>query len=258
MNKIMYWMELAAPKECSGFGSVEWDAEAKQFKVVDAIVLDDGKSSAYTEISEEALGRAMCQLRHKNSVRWWWHSHVNMGAFWSSTDRSTIIELGQKGWQLATVFNLKRDLRTALCTRVEVLGNPHDIFVDEIPTTVMHTIPNELMAQWKSEFADVVKENKKAVTPAPSTYYRGYDYQYDNHSHLSNSLDDNHSHLEWDESGFTRVNGELIYNPSRDWEISSQEMYEEIASMDETKAMSLIAIDEQFAAHYEAVRGVIK
>lgn len=254
MNKIMHWMKAAAPKECSGYGSIEFDPKTQKFTVVDATVLNDGVSGAYTEISPEKMGKLMNKLRHSNSTRWWWHSHVNMGAFWSGTDKDTIIELGQKGWQVATVFNLRRELRTAMCTRVEVLGNPHDMFVDEIPTTIMHSIPKELMDQWDKEFEEIkTPAPVKSIYPPSSYSYPPY-YRSGAVTPMSGAIRTRStgglSDHEWDESGFARIDGETVYNPARDWEITYQECVEEMQGMEPGEVAALMQYDQMFSNIY--------
>lgn len=271
MNKIMYWMQKAAPKECSGFGSIEYNAETQCFKIFDAVVLDDGKSGSYTEIDGDQLGKVMSKLKHNNSVRWWWHSHVNMGAFWSGTDKDTIIELGQKGWQVATVFNLRRELRTAFLTTVDVMGNKHDLFVDEIPTTIEHEIPKELMDQWTAEFQDVVEKNK-AKAPAWSKslhyHYSNNDNEYgeyipkyskikqeDMRSAFKWEGDDpliSPNEIEWGPDGYANVEGHYLYNPLRDQSIQTiQDIIWEINKMSIGEVNSLIINDDRFEEFYE-------
>lgn len=158
MDKINWWMHKTN-KEVSGFGSLEFDEITKTFKVKDAILLKQKVCAASAEIDSEALAKAMYEMREEPmGLKWHWHSHVNMGVFWSQDDRDLISSLGSRDWILATVFNYKEERRTAFMTTSRVMGCDHDLFIDDIPTSVTNYIQAELYEEWDKEYADKVSK----------------------------------------------------------------------------------------------------
>lgn len=159
-RKVMHWVNKS-DFEVSGLGKVEYDKENKVLHVVDAILLPQKNTSVSTEIDAEAIGKVMYQLRA--SPRWWWHSHVNMGVFWSGTDLDTIKQLGNGGWFLSTVFNKRQEMKSAFCQSA-----PITMFVDDIETEVVEEIDDELIKQWNEEYEKNVENHRQVFV--------GHDY----------------------------------------------------------------------------------
>src|SRR4051812_46170542 len=105
--KLMHWIDKA-PGEIGGMGIISFDEENNFFWIRDVYLVKQEVTSASTDLDATALGQLEYEL-HKNKItgnlNFWWHSHVNMGVFWSSQDKETINELGSKGFCVATVFN---------------------------------------------------------------------------------------------------------------------------------------------------------
>lgn len=155
-NKIMHWVNKAN-FEVSGFGRVQ--VTGKTIEVLDAYLIKQEGGAAHTEIDEVALGKLMYEVREQPGVlRFWWHSHVNMDVFWSSTDKNTIEQLGAQGWCVATVFNKKEEMRTAICYKANSPLGEQVVFRDEVKTYI--TFDGDSIAEWDKEFADKVIEKK--------------------------------------------------------------------------------------------------
>jgi hypothetical protein len=174
MDKISWWMHRT-DKEVSGFGSLEYDEKNKTFKVKDAILLKQKVTATSAEVDGNAMARAMFRMKDDpNGLKWHWHSHVNMGVFWSMDDMEIIRSLGQRGWILATVFNYKDERRTAYLTQTTIPtangSMSHDLFIDEIPTSVINYVPKDIHAIWDKEYDDNVTENVYTYTPGPTPY----------------------------------------------------------------------------------------
>lgn len=61
-----------------------------------------------------SIAKAMYETRDDEGMfNFWWHSHVNMGVFWSGTDMDTIRQIGSQGFVVATVFNKKNEMLDA-------------------------------------------------------------------------------------------------------------------------------------------------
>lgn len=163
-RKVLYWVDRAKNQEVSGLGTILLDRETNTMRVVSAMLLPQKNQSTHTEIEAAAVAKAMFELRDApGELKWWWHSHVQMGVFWSGTDKDTIKEWGDNGWVLATVFNQKREKRSAFYSRdgmITPLGQS-SLFLDEIPTEVGGA--NEYTKLWEKEYLDNVENYKPPV-----------------------------------------------------------------------------------------------
>ncbi len=113
-SNVMYWVKKAN-FEVSGLGMVQ--VINGQAYVTKAILLDQVGSGASTDIDPEDINRAQYEMRREEGdLKWWWHSHVDMGVFWSPTDKATIKQLGDQGWFFHTVFNRKSERKSAFST----------------------------------------------------------------------------------------------------------------------------------------------
>lgn len=177
-NKIMHWVHKASG-EVSGLGTVE-SLEDGTFKVISAIMLPQSNTGGSTDIEAEDVAKAMYELRNeKGTLNFWWHSHVNMGVFWSGTDTDTIRTFGNAGgmggFVIATVFNKRNEWKNAIYLSTKLGEKPIQIFIDDAPAQVMTTIPEAMITEWDAEFT---KNEKK---PKP--------YEYKNNSWIGGRID---------------------------------------------------------------------
>lgn len=175
MQKIMWWIHKSN-HEVSGFGSLDFDKESGTFTVRDAILLKQEVGPASTEIDPVSIGKAMYEMREEpNALKWHWHSHVDMGVFWSQDDRKLIENLGGQGWILASVFNKKREMKSAFYAKVESrfgeIETVQDQFLDDIPTHIQRFVDPSVADQWDKEYAEHV-----SVAKVITTMYDGYHY----------------------------------------------------------------------------------
>lgn len=113
-NEIQFIVDNC-PVEVSGLGNVVYDAEENAYRVVSIVLLDQEVGAAHTDIDDDAVAQAVYDLREsEGELAFWWHSHVNMDTFWSSTDRNTMQEIGKNGLCVAVVFNKKEEMRGAI------------------------------------------------------------------------------------------------------------------------------------------------
>ena len=84
------------------------------------------------------------------SLKLWWHSHVNAGCFWSGTDEATI-ERFSNGWMLSIVGNKLGEYKA----RVD-LYEPFRITIDELPLTVAYPIDKGLRVKVEDEIKEKV------------------------------------------------------------------------------------------------------
>ncbi len=155
-TKVMHWIDKS-PVEVSGLGKVVFDEKTGIFRVIDAFLVQQENSGGDTEMKDTAVAKLMYET-HKQPGRlcWWWHSHVNMNAFWSNTDTDTIKKLGGGGWVVATVLNKKREYRSAY-----MQAAPNRMFIDNLPTYIgARQIAEDLIRAWDNEYDSNVTEKK--------------------------------------------------------------------------------------------------
>lgn len=110
LDQIKYYVNKC-DAEISGLGLV--NTENGELTVTEIFLLDQEVTGTTTDIDAGAVAKLIYDLRQKgklddkNFLRFWWHSHVNMGVGWSSTDDATIKEFGANDWLFAGVFNKK-------------------------------------------------------------------------------------------------------------------------------------------------------
>lgn len=170
-EKVMYWVDNC-PIEVSGFGKCTWYPETKVLWIEDAHLLKQEGGAAHTDIDAQSMSSLMFKTRPQpGELRWWWHSHVDMAVFWSGQDKKTIEELGSQGWIAATVFNKKREMRSAFGIKTSVntfFGTSNEVrLVDDVNTFVMDDIDPEIKEQWAKDLADNVIQ-KKYTPPTPA------------------------------------------------------------------------------------------
>lgn len=173
-HKIMHWVDKSSD-EVSGLGTVV-QQEDGSFKVIEVMLLPQKNTSGTTDIEAEDVAKAMYELREaEGSLNFWWHSHVNMAVFWSGTDRSTIEEFGNAGGQggfvVATVFNKKYEMRSAVYVNSPVNGGMK-IFMDEVDTRIVTFLDTELVAAWDAEYEKNVKPRTHSL-PSTTVYRPG-------------------------------------------------------------------------------------
>ena len=184
-QKIMHWIKKANLFEISGLGNVIIEDET--IKVVDAILLEQENTSTTTDISGEYIAKAMFHLKDSpGELKWWWHSHVDMPVFWSETDTNTIEELASQGWFSATVFNKKKEMRSAYAQI-----SPIKMLVDDIDTYVLRNLDFDMVNKWDEEYEDKVTV-KTPVYPLTAGAYIGGSgvYAHDLQKQYASTLDE--------------------------------------------------------------------
>lgn len=175
-QKIMHFVSKC-DLEVSGMGLCSYVADGNYFWVRDVYLLEQEVGSAHTDIDAKALGKLEYEcLRDKREgdLNFWWHSHVNMNVFWSGQDTETITNIGKNGYCLATVFNKRGEMRSA----VSFASQFGTMLVDELETKVYDAEPSKSdLEQWDAEIKAKVRERK--FTPQVQ---RTFDFDMFNHT----------------------------------------------------------------------------
>ena len=113
-NKIQFIVDNCT-MEVSGLGTVIFDHEENAYRVTDVMLIDQEVGAAHTDLDDAAVATACYEMREsEGELAFWWHSHVNMPTFWSTTDHDTMNAIGKNGLCVAVVFNKKEEMRGAI------------------------------------------------------------------------------------------------------------------------------------------------
>lgn len=170
MKKIQYWAD-AADGEVSGLGIIE--QEGDRTIVREVFILEQECTGADTELNPEAIAKLMTDLMQEGKdpakLKFWWHSHVNMGVFWSGTDDQCAETLSHE-FAFSTVVNKRGESKTRLD-----LYDRFRLTIDNIKLIEISTDDNDLKKQCEEDVKNKVK-SKYAYT----VYHgRGGDNWYD-------------------------------------------------------------------------------
>ncbi len=218
-QKILYYMTKSS-NEISGYGSLSFDDKANTFTVKDIIILKQSVSPTSTELDPHAIGKAMFEMRDEPmGMKWHWHTHPNMGCFWSADDMEVIRQHGQQGWIIASVFNEKGEHRSAFHTTTEVMGKKHDIFQDNLETSILSFYDQSWFDALDKSYAEKVTEEKVAAwaySPGhvyDATAWEGYEDPY--YRPLS---------MNYNNVGYAKTSGgNWVYNPLHDEQLPTDE-----------------------------------
>lgn len=182
-RKIQHWVAIA-DGECSGFGSVE--VKEDYFYVPDVYVVKQVNGAASTELLATELCKLQGRLIEKALeecgsrliadakipvLKYWWHSHVNMGVFKSGTDDETLKSLGRDEWIIASVFNKKKECLSWYYAK-DGLRTPFGespLFIDNVKTELGEQ--DAIDPEWTKEFK--AAEEKPAYTPYSGSHTAG-------------------------------------------------------------------------------------
>jgi hypothetical protein len=149
--------------EISGFGLID-RLPGGILRVTKLYLPEQVCSGSDTEVSLEHLSTVFAQVAadgHDTAkLRLWWHSHVDMGVFWSSTDDTTAKDLAENGggWFLSIVGNKRGEYKCRLD-----MNTPFRILWDNIPVSVVVDQTDAFLAAIQVEVAEKVSTRTFAV-----------------------------------------------------------------------------------------------
>lgn len=154
LRKIQYWAD-AADGEVSGLGIVE-EQEDGNMLVTEAFILEQECTAADTELDPEAISKLMTDIikdgKDPGKLKFWWHSHVNMGVFWSGTDDDCAETLSTE-YAFSLVVNKHKDRRVRLD-----LYKPFRITVDHVRLVEMAEEDEDLKKRCEEDVKEKVKK----------------------------------------------------------------------------------------------------
>ncbi len=187
-KKIQYWAN-AASGEVSGLGLVE--NEDGRMTVSEVFILEQECTGADTELNTESISKLMTELLQNDKdpakLKFWWHSHVNMGVFWSGTDDECAETLSRE-FAFSTVVNKKGESKTRLD-----LYSPFRITVDNIRLVEITQEDEDLKKVCEQEVKDKVEEKSWGGNWNNCGKGRGY-YDHKNRNDYNNYNDYAHGY----------------------------------------------------------------
>jgi len=162
-TKLFYFVDKC-DVEIGFMGKVVFNPAKMSYDILSVHVPEQEVTGSTTDLDAQAVAKLDCDtIGEKGHLNAWLHSHVNMGVFWSGTDKDTIKEIGEQGLCVAVVVNKKREIRGAIYWK----GNsekqddffpcfPVEGFVDEVPVEVVDVVND--MQEWNKELEAKVKK----------------------------------------------------------------------------------------------------
>jgi hypothetical protein len=103
-----------------------------------------------------------------NSIRYWGHSHVNMGVFASGQDDAQILEMRACPWYIRGIHNKKGEINLALYVFSE------NVVYRDIQPVILDSMPDSEKESLDKQIKENVKQ--KTYTSTSSYYYGGKSY----------------------------------------------------------------------------------
>lgn len=152
-DKLRAYTDLC-PMEISGLGKVRVIDE--DFVVSDVAIFDQAVSGAHSTIETKALAQFQAdRVRNGESMKeWtlWWHSHADMGVFFSKTDTDTIEGSSEFPWLVSLVVNKKQQSEA----RIDVFSPVHMYM--ELKVEIIEVANEEIKKLCQKDIDDKVQK----------------------------------------------------------------------------------------------------
>lgn len=112
-RKIMAYVTIC-DLEISGFAEVEYNENRHAFVIGEPYLIKQNVTGTGTHMEEEDVSKFNHDYIKAGGTqlpRLWWHSHVNMAAFFSSIDEETLKELQNDTFIIALVLNKHKEFK---------------------------------------------------------------------------------------------------------------------------------------------------
>jgi len=165
-NKIINYARaryIDEKDEIGGMAIVKPVSGEDEYLISHPTILKQETSGGNCVLDKEALAEYYVDmaLKHGNDVQFmWWHSHGNMGAFWSGTDTKTMDEYASGMWSVFLVVNIKEEYKFRV-----MVWKPQHMFVDtelEILGVTLKKIPDSVTKEVENKCSTHVWTTVKA------------------------------------------------------------------------------------------------
>ena len=145
-RKIMAYVTIC-DTEISGFAEVEYNPERNVFVAGEVYLCEQEASGASVHMTEETVSKFNLERIKAGATqlpRLWWHSHVNMQAFFSAIDEDTLKDLQNDTFTIALVANKSKEMKAKAYiyneTTTNIMGlkfeSKEQIEIDPLPLTI--------------------------------------------------------------------------------------------------------------------------
>lgn len=153
--KMMAYTKLL-DEEINGLGTVE-KVDRATFRVTELFLLDQKVTHSACTIEPDAIVKLMMEMEKSNknpsALRFWWHSHNTMGAFWSATDENTGKMFAGSEYLISLVSTHSGEMRA----KINIYA-PVELFVDNIKIIIEQPCAApDLIEKCKAEILEKVK-----------------------------------------------------------------------------------------------------
>ena len=166
--------------EISGLGRATYDEKEEEFTLHEIVILSQEVTGGTTDLDEEAIAKWQYEkTKNGESLKeWcvWWHSHVNMQAFFSGRDVETIEKSNDYPFLVSLVSN-KRDEHEA---RIDVF-KPFKM-TEKLDVVLPVVVDSQYEEECAKEIKEKVREKKSSSvgyhypTTKTSTHKQHSDY----------------------------------------------------------------------------------
>jgi hypothetical protein len=157
-QKIRAYTDIC-PKEISGLGKVEM-IDGK-LTVTDVTIFEQTVSASHSTIPPEALAKFQNDMVKKGGSmkQWclWWHSHAEMGVFFSGTDTNTIDSSTEFPYLVSLVVNKKGDSKA----RIDVYQPVH--MFSDLEVEVKEADEPEVLRKAREAYEKALDESKTKI-----------------------------------------------------------------------------------------------
>lgn len=143
--------------EISGLGAIKYNPDTHIINIEDIYLLRQRSTVGDTEIQPDAIAQLLLDPNiDPSTIKFWWHSHGNLGVFWSQQDESCINGLGQSmDWLVSLVIDRKHHYRL----RLDIF-RPQRITMDNLTLYIPFNIDKkQLLAEVRSKVNDIGYHN---------------------------------------------------------------------------------------------------
>lgn len=196
-KKIISYAIAADNIEITGFADVEFNKEKNEFVVGEVYLLEQNAGGADVHIEEEDIQKfnfEMVKAGKEQMPRVWWHSHVDMQAFFSGTDEGTLKELQNDTYIIALVVNKRAEMKAKMYVRQKTIvkskvvtenalfgkqtetqddDNVEYIEIDPLPITVQYFDKTQIPATIKNEVKKKLKNRVVTFKLPYKTPFKG-------------------------------------------------------------------------------------
>lgn len=206
-RKIIGYARACSDTEITGFADVTLNKEDGKIRVGEVFLLEQEATGTTVNMSEEMVAKfnlEMIKKGHKQLPQLWWHSHVDMEAFFSVTDEDTSKELQNDNFNVSLVVNKRGQMkakmyiykRTKMSSETTMLGetieedndieeweehDPLPVQIEFISNEIPKSILDEVKKKVKATTYKINWKNPFKIEGADS------DYQYDQRSFQKNN-----------------------------------------------------------------------